>query len=270
MNEFQIVDPRLSLFNLPAIEAAPRPAQFDGYFEIKDTIEAKEGGKNALCSVSLYYPDFEYTGAPWERYLKPFSTYLEGFRHMVDFYREHLSGQTIRAYIGDNVWDEVHQAGLFEAKHVEFVRMQHSSRRSYLGSIWRYLAIDDFDYEYVYVVDVDELPENRMHLNSQELSHRIRKGASSEVHIASAVTFVPEQNRFYDDPDWSEIPVFYDVHIPMRDSSMMAKPSNYCLMGGCTFTRGPRRLPFDSIVPIFYYLLAKHDDIVLYHPPSHQ
>ena len=270
LNEFQAVDPRLTESDVRRVESLPIPPEFASYFQIKDIHEATEGGNEALCSVSFYNPVFEMTGNEWDSYIKKFQTYTDGLQILIDVYKKVLPGQTIRVYVGDNVWDELYKQGFFDAKQVEFIRMEHDSRRTYLGSLWRFLAIDDFDYEYMYVTDVDETWENRMILDTQELSYRLEKGTSSQVHIASAVTFTIEQNCFNEDPNWSEIPVFFDVRVPMRDSSMMARLSNYCLLNACTFTRGPRQLPFTSIVPFLCHFLQKSDDIVLYHPPTNQ
>ena len=270
MNEIQMIEPRLSKQEFDEIYRHPIPDEFVDYFAIKDTKPSITGGKEAVCGLLLYNPHFRMTNQPEDKYLKQHQIYLDGLAVAIEYYKTELPQQTLRVYVGDNCWDTIHDLGHLKAKHVEFVRMEHDSYKTYLGSIWRFLVIDDDDYEYAYAMDTDETWEERMHMSRSQLDFRLKAGADSEAHCAASITAFPMQDHYVREPSLADVKLFFDGDVPMRDSSLLARPSNYVLLNACTFTRGPKSRPFKSIIPFLCWNLKRNDDVILYHPPSNQ
>ena len=263
-SEFQMVDPRL--------RQIPYAEDTEGYFEIKDIVPARTGGDGALCSVSLFDPGFKR----WEARRRPFEEYLDGLRDLIAFMASELPNQTLRVYIANRIWEILHTEKIFEAGHVDFVRMAHDSWGSLIGSVWRFMALDDTRYPYVYIEDVDDrygvdnsgnrTKVNRLRLDQSRLDRRLHRGVESPVHFASAVTFLRKEAPVYEKAVY-EIE-FFIFKGGFAYPAIIPRFSSLCLVNASTLTRGPKPLPFDSIVPILCELLNRNDELTLYLPET--
>ena len=149
MNGIQIIDTRLTLDEIATIETRSYPACLESFFDIKDIQESKRSGK-ALCSVSIFKMVDEKSTTD-----KSFEVYLNGLKEKIAYFREYHPEQKLRVYAGDSVWNLLHKEGILEADDVDFVRMACSSEYTEIGIFWRFLAFNDYGYEYVYINETD-------------------------------------------------------------------------------------------------------------------
>ena len=263
LNEVQIVDSRLnSVSDIP--ESRPELLEL---FEIKDFQESSRGA-DALCSICLF--DLERQSPKSD---KDWNVYLQGLRDWIGFMRSEMPNQKLRVYIADNVWDILHKEQILKSDDVDFVRMQHSSEKAAIGCLWRYLAFDDYRYEYVYIEDTDErgayvnnkwMNVERIKSTSYVLQSRLYGGA----HIGTALTFVDKEAEFFGEENRSHIDFFEWHKIPIYDPVFMCRLTYFCRSCASTMTRGPKRLPFDDIVPMLCYFLDKGNSQIIYHPQA--
>ena len=217
LNEIQVVDPRLSLEELDRID--PPDPDIASLFDIAD-MQLSSRGADALCSFSL----FKSRGAAGRNkqiYGRTWRDYLEGLRRWIHFYRAHFPNQKVRVYVANDMWDELHKEGLLQSKDVDFVKMVHSDYGTLTGILWRYMAFDDYDYEYVYAEDIDangefrnvpiqrltapiEGPESQwewckwFHKNRLDgLERRFDCGSGDSAHLSQIVAIRPNEFGHY-------------------------------------------------------------------------
>ena len=276
LNALQIVDPRWELEGLTSYSPRNEIASF---FEIKDFQESKRSAE-ALCSMSL----FDMQTQP-HRKRKSLKIYLDGLKMWIAFYRDKLSSQKIRVYVGDNLWDTLHKEGILAADDVDFVRMADSSTHTEIGTFWRFLALDDYDYPYVYIQDIDG--EGKMvngEWRAKEIEGRLYKRClpsnmarklmdqdGVEMDMAAwVIPFPPEhESREGAIPD-NECPLFFWVNEDrLSDPLFMHRLSEYFQFMTPTLVRGSRQLPFD-----IKSALCRHFETsgiqILYNPLSHR
>ena len=258
LNEFQVVDTRLTLEDVKQIEQTPIRPEFASFFEVKDF---QEGSKqsNILCGASLFKID-SHVLAPDG---KPFDLYLDGLREYVEIFKT-FPDQKLRVYVGDNVWDDVHRAGLLKECEVDFVRMNHSSSNSRIGTFWRFLIMDDYDYDRVYIGEIDL---SHFEQDADVFHYNLMGYRSSEdlVHLSAELVFLPDERCFIDDAQLTEIPFFTHTTLHHGDPYFIERLSHFNRTAGCYILRGRKRLPFQSIVPFICHHLSLSDQKILYH-----
>ena len=269
LNGVQVVDTRLTMEDLQVIEKTVPRSEYSRFFEIKDKQDSAKRGE-ALCSLSLFKMDAE-RGTTGKR----FDVYLDGLKAKILLFQNEFSNQKLRVYIGDNAWDEVHKAGCLEANDVDFIRMKESSRRSEIGTFWRFLAFDDYDYEYVYMEETDGhgnlvdgewvVDENGHRVPSLEL---LEASVSGDVHMGTQMLPIPApETREQSIP--KDFPLFFWVEdIRLSDPLFMHRLSEYIQSSSPAMMRGQKQLPFKDISRILSHHLARGDERILYHPES--
>ena len=267
LNETYMIDPRITDIDLERITQSELPDQ-ERIFNIADVQESKTGGNEALCSICIWKSDEAFFNH------QPFSDYLEGLGNRIEHYRRVQPGHTLRVYVGQSAWDEVHKAGYLRADHVDFVRMDVSSSYSTVGLMWRHLAFDDYRYEYVYSDDTDDrfetvngkrIPVDRLLVDKGILERRMLTSNGNDVHIAAALSFANDREGNF----FHETQIDLTDHIPTPFYHIYA-PYSYYEAAVLTITRGPRKLPFDSMVPILCECLDRRTKHFLYHYESNK
>ena len=145
-----------------------------------------------------------------------------------------------------------------------------------MGLLWRLLAFDDYDYEYVYIEDSDDrmailpggkrIPLEPLLVDNHILERRMTvSGSDKSVHIASALSINAKDKRgdFF-------VPIDVDiskVNVPTPIKQIFA-PYTYYETAILTVTRGPRRLPFKSIIPVLCKVLSAPLTHRVNHNPS--
>ena len=268
LNEIQIVDTRLSQDDLDRIASTSPRSELAELFEIKDMqMSAKTG--DALCSVSIFdlKPQRPNPTKDW-------TVYLNGLKDWIDFIRLELPNQKLRVYVGDSVWDILHQEKVLEAKDVDFVRMWYPSQKAAIGMLWRYMAFDDYDFEYVYIEDLDDrgayVDNKWQSVERSKADLKDLKKRTSDMHVGTALTFVYKEEHFFWEPEKDDISFFQWVDMPSHDPVFIHRLSYFCRTCANTVTRGPRRLPFKNIIPILCNFLQREDSRIIYHPPTNQ
>ena len=147
LDEIMFLDTRLRLSDVDHLASSSHCANL---FEIKDEIKGSRKAK-VLLSLCLYNLDFSK-----KHRSRPFEMYLNGVKQWID-YMESDDGQSemLRVYVADDCWDVLYAEGVLKHEKFDFVRMRLSSKHTYLGTLWRYLAFDDYKYEYVYIEETD-------------------------------------------------------------------------------------------------------------------
>jgi len=262
VNRVQIIDPRWTQSDLGRVNNA-KASRLAEMFNIRDKIEPSRRG-DILCSICL----FSWEDTLWQRI--PFREYFDGLKERIRIFRDEMPNQTLRVYVANDLWDMLHKENIFEAKHVEFVRMTHSSRASRFGMLWRQLAFDDYNYEYVYLEDTDPhrkdgdgnlIEELRVNTEILERMFSCEK-RDFEPQIVSSLSFNQDLNfnLFYEN---KAEPIEHDgetILNGMRHLWHMISPENYYKTQILTMARGPKRLPFDNIVNIFSEVLFNQTD----------
>ena len=208
--------------------------------------------------------------------MQPFSDYLDGLRNRIHHYREVQPEQKLRVYVGDDTWDILHKEKILEADDVDFIRMAISGESSIIGLLWRLLAFDDYDYEYVYVEDSDDrtslLPDGKrislkpLLVTKDILERRMSvPGGHRPVHVAAALSLSAKDKHgdFF-------IPVDVDIsrsNVPTPIKQIYA-PHTYYEGAILTMTRGSKRLPVRSIVPVLCECLNRQTTYFVYHNPT--
>ena len=267
-NEIQVVDTRWSAEDLERIKSAER-SDLSYFYEIEDMIESPKRGE-ALCSICIFF----IGDTPWMN--QPFHEYLEGLHYRIDIFRNELSSQKLRVYVGNSAWEILHKEGILKADDVDFVRMRRNSSGTRLGTTWRHLAFDDYDYPYVYIDDTDRrahlLPDGGSILvdelrKDQGILDRCfsRGDGGKRPHLTSALSFARDGNAN----------LFHHVDIDeslfaFTPSSRIRNPASYYETAVCELVRGPDRLPFDDIVPILVESMMAPDGYTIFHQPSFQ
>ncbi len=99
---------------------------------------------------------------------QPFSDFLNGLKELIAYFRDQTDS-TLTVFVGDDIWDLLHQEGCLKAKHVDFIRMLDSSSYSRMGQCWRYLVYGDMSESFATIIDTD-LMQN---LRDENIYHRL-------------------------------------------------------------------------------------------------
>ena len=251
LNEVQMVDPRCAE---PVIDTDSNTS----LLEIKE-MQLSQKCAEALCSISLFQQEREYR--------QPFTDYLNGVQQWIRYFREELPSQKLRIYVGDSAWDILYQANILENTDVDFVRMASSSSKSRVGLFWRFLAFDDFDYEYVYIQDADAWDDMGAH-RDPKMNRGVLEWTISDpsvVHIAGHLV-IPTRDRDWGwNSDCRDIPLFHELPYSFHEA-IIYQVSKYFPVHELLLLRGPRRPSFQSFVPFFLYHWLQTETCVLYHP----
>ena len=275
LNEIQVVDPRWDLGDLDT----GVPSAIADLFEIQDMQLSKDKGE-ALCSVSLFKP----SGVIQKRKAsvgKDWQTYLEGLQFWIEYYRQVLPNRKLRVYVGDDVWDELYSAKILEARDVDFIRMLDSSRNHGVGQLWRHLALDDYDYEYVYIEDIDgrgSVEDGKwvklidpVHYALRDTDDKLKKFVDVDyAHIGTGLTWTPNEFEDYRTGKISrsdELTFFVPIDIPEMDNdyALIQRLCRFNLSWSPWIVRGPRRLPCE-IKRILCRYVNEGTHRILYHP----
>ena len=302
LNEIQVVDPRLSLEELDRIEK-PDP-DIASLFDIAD-MQLSSRGADALCSFSLFK-----SRGPAERnkqiYGRTWRDYLEGLSHWIYAFRSYCPDQKIRVHVANDMWDELHKAGLLQSKDVDFIKMKHSDHGTLAGILWRYLALDDYEYEFVYAEDIDANGKLRdvsierlrrdgplshyghlLYKNSIEaLRRRMSIGSKDCAHLSQIIAIRPNEFDYYpvvrlsedqavdskslfsdDDYNFSpELPFF--IHSG-QGTILCHDIATFCMSCGHWIARGSRKLPC-SIITLLCRDFLRNPMLKVYNPEKHQ
>ena len=254
INKVQVRDPRWTESDLNRINSEPESHLVE-MLNIRDKIESSKRGE-ALCSICL----FSWEDTLWTR--QPFHEYFDGLKERIRIFRDELPNQTLRVYVANDLWDMLHKENILKAKHVEFVRMSHSSRASRFGMLWRQLAFDDYDYPYVYLEDTD-LRADELRVDTEILERMFScEKKDFEPQIVSSLCFNQDFN----------FNLFYENKTePVKDNGEtilngleflwhIVGPENYYKTNILSMARGPKRLPFSDIRKVFSEVLFKQSD----------
>ena len=274
LETFQVLDPRIRQEDLTSISTREYRPHIRALFEIKDmqlsTLDAR-----ALCSLPIFKPSSVYKpGRHWHQY-------IEGLEDWIRYYRARMrvrQYQKLRIYIGDSAWDDLHRAGIFKAKDVDFIRMEDSSHHTAVGQLWRFLAFDDYSYEYVYSQDVDGEGEwvddkwQRKPKGWEIVTRYGLKGLASRVgdcHIGTLMLPFPPVESVTDSIPADECPFFFWVQdLRLSEAFFCHRLSEYMQAAAPWIVRGSQRLPF-SIVDAICYYLENDAPLTVYDPSSH-
>ena len=147
LDEIMFLDTRLKLSDVDHLASS---SHYTNLFEIKDEITGSRKAK-VLLSLCLYNLDFSKNDRG-----RPFEMYLNGVKQWIEYMEsDEGEGEMLRVYVADDCWDVLHAEGVLEHKNFDFVRMRLSSKHTYMGTLWRYLAFDDYKYEHVYIEETD-------------------------------------------------------------------------------------------------------------------
>ena len=273
LNGIQVVDTRLTVVDLERIENQSFPACLESLFEIKDVQECG-GDAEALCAVSIFKMHTDKSTTE-----KTFEVYLDGLKEKIAYFREWHPFQKLRVYVGNNIWDILHKEKVFEAKNADFIRMECSSEYTEIGTFWRFLAIDDYDYEYVYINETDghgrfidgewqvdiDLGRQKGHAGAPvEVLAKSVESMNFSCHILPTVA--PEMREGAVPEDFPLL--FWANDYRLSDPLFLHRISEYVQMATPTLVRGPDRLPFTDIRKIFCNHFSKGDERLIYHPES--
>ena len=103
---------------------------------------------------------------------QPFSDFLNGLKELISYFRDQTDS-TLTVFVGDDIWDLLHQEGCLKAKHVDFIRMLDSSSYSRTGQCWRYLVYGDMSESFATVIDTDLMQNLRDQNKYDQLSNFI-------------------------------------------------------------------------------------------------
>lgn len=274
VNNISVIDPRWSASDLQRIQNNVPSTRAREMFEVKDKVESQRQG-TALCSICL----FDQGEHIWSKAYQP---YLDGLKLRIETFRNELPDQTLRVYVGDSAWDSVYSEGILSVSDVDFYRMSHNSEASFIGMNWRLLAFDDYDYEYVYLEDTDPrvdqstgAPIDELRVNSEILARMFHCGNSDiEPAIVSSLSFSRdlEGNLFYETQAHETYATSAETELNgPRRLCCITNPAHYYRTSILTMARGPRRLPFDNIVPILCEVLFNSpNQFQLIHTNSHR
>ena len=252
LSGLQILDTRININDLTDWRYTNAPDHLMECFAIEDIQTSNQCGE-ALCSLSLFKMEREelHTG-------KPFQLYVDGLRFWIDVFRNSRKSQTLRVYVGNSAWDELHRQGILEAKDVDFVKMKHSSAKTEIGVLWRYLAFDDYDYEYVYIEETDgegifvdgvwKRAENKIKTgwlhDRERIKQRLETASGCAHFYANVLPTPPVELRDGLFPDTDFPLLFWSEDFRLSDPLFIYRLSEYVQLGNPLLTRGPNKLPF--------------------------
>ena len=277
MNGIQVVDTRMTLEDLKRIENKQYPLHLKRLFDVKD-MQLSSRGARALCSISIFRQEHERSTTD-----KRFEAYLTGLKEKIEFHRFYPD-QKLRVYIGDNIWDLLHKEKVLEAKDVDFVRMEVSSEYTEIGTFWRFLAFEDYDYEYVYINETDghgqlidgewivETNENGKQIGHAGISvdflNRSIRPNDEIMDFCCRILPIPTPEMIGESIPEDYPLLFYVKDDRLSDPLFMLRLSEYIQIATPTLIRGPNKLPFSDIRKIFYEHFLRSDEQLVYHPES--
>ena len=264
--EIQVVDTRVTAEDLTDWATTPAPSHLSEMFEIKDIQESSDSA-DALCSLSLFKMEVDklHTG-------KSFQVYLDGLKEWIEVFRARRHAQKLRVYVGNSAWDDLYAQNVLSAKHVDFVRMSQSSCFTEIGVLWRFLAFDDYNYEYVYIEETDghgdwvngEWKREPPRYLGLRIMRECLSTPTGSAHFYGQLVPQPPLEFLGKAYPQGEFPFFFWV-----DDSRLSEPLFICRLSeyvrGASLVRGPIRLPFRMA-----RMLAAHfqrgTECILYHP----
>ena len=273
LSELQVLDTRVTCEDLVNWKRTDAAVDLTECFAVKDIQESNKRGE-ALCSLCIFKMEVDelHTG-------KTFQDFVDGVKFWIEVFRDSRKAQTLRVYVGDSAWDELHQQGVLAAKDVNFVRMSHSSIKSEIGVFWRYLAFDDYDYEYVYIDETDgegEFVDGKW----MRAEDKIKSGFLYDRKAIERRLETPKGFADFSTPVLPVPPVEIDqgllpnMGIPLffvsedyrlSDPWFIYRLSEYVQTGSPLLTRGPNQLPF-SMARMLAAHFERGTERILYHP----
>lgn len=247
LNRIQIVDPRPKRW-------PRRRKQYQRFgpeiLEIDDAIIRAPAGQ-ILCSTAIFKSYHRHGG------VVAWSKHLNDLREKIDQYdqddRFHL-----RVYVGQSRWEGLHEAGLLKSKTTDFVKMKDSSTGWNIGNMWRILAMQDRNYEYVYFQDVHWRGDLEEHFGRIHFAFR-------DTDVAVAAALVPSMTKgrdyvtnFDDLDDWA-----WGYYPPVM---YMMPPDMYVKTKIFEWYTRPSELPAFDLVALILYLFNKEPICQMYDP----
>ena len=273
LNEIQVVDPRIKAAELEGLQS-PNPS-VSSLFDVED-MQLSSKGADALCSFSL----FKGEGGVAENklvYGRTWRDYVDGLRHWIDFYKENFPNQKIRVYVANDMWDELHKQGILQSKDVDFIKMVHSDNGTLVGILWRYLALDDYNFEYVYAEDIDAngaFKDNYKFIHRwqiknsiQGLEKRLHRPYGGPAQLAQPVAVRPNEfvNYPVSDASYNRSPeLLFFLHSD-KGRVLTHDIGTFCMSWGNWMVRGPRKLPC-SIIPLICRDFLRDPTLQIYNP----
>ena len=267
INTVQMVDPRFTLEDITRIEQSASPPELAHFFEITEKIESSKRAE-CLHSFSLFKMEAEdgrgTTG-------KRFDDYLNGLIAWVDFF-DRLEHHKLRVYVGDSAWDSVYQAGLLDTQSADFYRMRDSSEHTEIGTFWRFLAFDDYDYDYVWIRETDangEMINNEWVMNPKEINiteyDDFKSCLAGEPFCfrSDIIGAIPRERRDGSIPQAYPL-LFWADDYRLSDPLYVHRLSEYIQSSTPSLMRGTNRLPFSDISKIFCAFFRWHSERIIY------
>ena len=273
LSGIQVLDTRIMRNDLSNWKMTGGPAHLTQCFAIKDIQESSKRAE-VLCSLSLFKMKVDelHTG-------KGFQVYVDGLKFWIEVFRDSRKAQKLRVYVGDSAWDDLHGQGILEAQDVDFVRMASSSTKTEIGVFWRYLAFDDYNYEYVYIDETDGEGEfadgewvraegkieTGFLYDRKRIEQRLKRPEGSADFFAPVLPSPPIEFRQGLLPD-TEMPLFFvSDDYRLGDPWFMYRLSEYVQTGNPLLTRGASKLPF-SMARMLTAHFERGTERILYHP----
>ena len=267
----QVVDTRLNPEDLHRLVYQPPRPELAALFEIKDMLQSPKGG-DALACMSLFKMDRDesFTG-------KPFEVYVDGLKRWIPFYRREFPCYKLRVYVGDSAWETLYQEKILENQDVDFVRMRDSSPHTEIGTFWRFLGFDDYNYPYVYILEIDGrcVVKNGEWVctPSRASSGRVERfrsalGEDDSIDMMSPILPSPPGETRLASITKDYPLLFWVDDYRLSDPLFLHRLTEYFQSVSPAIIRGPRRIPF-SFRDIFCHHFARSDERILYHPEFH-
>ena len=230
LNQLEIVDDRWSREDIERITNTTPPSELAAFFEIEDWVESQQTYAG-LRSMSL----FRLRDTPIEAYVK-------GVFRQVQCVLPQCPDMLFRFYVSNEIWDSISE--LIDTPGTEFVKMQHDSRYSRIGTFWRFMALNDDRFEVVITGDVDD--EDDFCLSVDTL-----KAMTQDVKLFGSVLFLREEMEYFL-TDRASLDMFLesDLH---GDAIFIESISSLNRFGGKEIARGNCQLP-DMVKLICEYL----------------
>ena len=252
LNEMQVVDDRWTVEDIQRIYSTPPRPELAAFFEIDDWHHSS-GHFDVLCSMSLF--GLEGNEARWDEY-------IDGVEFKVKDFPQKYPSHLFRFYVSPEMWEVIHKRGLMKYRGVDFVKMCHSSRHSRIGTFWRFLGLEDYDYDLSYTDEVECNPWFDT-LTLKEIERRV--SASNNAHLSAEAYFLREEFAFRENTGLTDISPFVnsDLH---GDGIFIENLGAFNRFAGQYLIRSSKRV--HRLVPLICHYLDSNDVQLLYHPPT--
>lgn len=266
INTVQMIDRRFTLEDIARIEKSEPSPELARFFEIEDK---RESSKRAEClhSFSLFKMETEdgrsTTG-------KRFEDYVDGLIAWLDFF-DRQPEHKLRVYVGNSAWDALHRAGAF-TQSADFYRMKDSSPYTEIGTFWRFLAFDDYDYEYVWIRETDangEMVNDEWVMDPNEINiteyddFRSCLDGESFCFRSDIIGMIPHERRDGSIPQAYPL-LFWADDYRLSEPLYVHRLSEYIQSSSPSLMRGPKRLPFSDISKIFCEFFRWNSKRIIY------